>query len=120
MSNNVEHFDYIGDGRLYIRRGEARCLLAIYDHNEMAEGNWLDRLEDDGHLDGDKEANLLIESPWWYGERSGSEFDFLIEKLLPATTGYAQLYFVFESGELAGYEVNDGVVTEKDVKVTLE
>ncbi len=116
MSYNIDHSEYIGDGRLSIRRGDALCLLEVYDH-QLPEGCWLDDLD----LAGDLDEMLLINQFWWVGERSGSSsFDILIEHLLPETTGFAQIFLIWEGGDsINGIEVHDGVVTKKKVQVTL-
>jgi hypothetical protein len=113
MSNNCEHFYYIGEEQLSIRRGTAQSWSIVLE-DELPEGHFLQNL----NLSGDIEEMLLIERPTWYGQSSGTNYETLLN-ILDKTRGHAQIVLIWESSDITGLEVDEGVVVEKSVKFVL-
>lgn len=121
MSYNVDHAEYIGEGRLTISRSDREGLLAVHE-DELCECNFIDPYNEECCLvAGDDPDTWIIKRPWWYGEGSGRGVaDVLVKHILPLTKGHAQILLVWEGGDsITGLEVTDGVVVEREVIFTL-
>jgi len=114
MSYNIDHIEYLS-GKLTISRKVTGKLKRKYAR-EMAEGNFLDEIDEDA--DGPDDAP--IEKLWWYGEGSDHSYD-LFKTLLQSTKGTAVILLVWEGGDSqTALAIADGVVTEKKVKTVIE
>lgn len=120
MSYNC-HAEYLGDGRLRIRKSDLKKLAKRYDEYQgLAEINFV--VERDECIEpSDAADELIIQKLWWSGEGSGSCFDTLKDKVLTLTTGSAEILFTWEDGDShSGLIVNDGKVTEAEVVFALK
>lgn len=111
MSTNCNTLYIDGELRLSVQKFEEFKNL-----ERLPDGCFLNCPENCCHREGDE---MVITDPWWYGEGSGWSFDTLKETILPATTGKADLLFVWEGAEFSGLRVENGVVTEHDVELSL-
>ena len=112
MSYNITHTEYLGRGRLSIRRSEAARFRKRYK-DLLPETNFLDDIEEGRGF-------FEIEEPLWCGEGSGMAYD-LLPEILACTEGKALILFVWEGGDSqTGLEVKDGVVRTRGVKVEME
>lgn len=116
MSDNISHTTYIGDGKLSMSAGNARKFLK--SGHDFAEINFLEELIIP--KEAAKDDLFEIIEPWWCGEFSEYSLEYLFEKILPKTTGSADILVVWESGELTGVQVRGGVVTDCDVETRLK
>jgi hypothetical protein len=119
MSYNVDHTEYLpGEGRLSIRYGTALMLAKKYE-DELPENNFLNAVLKDEKSQTNLMALLEIDYLSWSGERSGHGID-LFKLLLKSTEGEASIFQVWEGGDsFRGYRVENGMVVEKDVEITL-
>jgi hypothetical protein len=118
MSYNVDTIEYIGDGRLSIRRGIAVGLQVTLEEERLLPDC---SLFEDLDLEGDPDEMLVLERLNWYGEGSGHCFDEgLVDCVLPATRGHAQFGVIWEGGDsITGLEVRDGVVVTRKAGLAL-
>lgn len=89
----------------------------------MPEGNFIDELLDkatDCLTEGLADAKVELVNFWWYGEGSGYAYDFLKETVAPLIHGKVEAILTWEGGDsFGGLRIEDGVVEECDVKMTL-
>jgi hypothetical protein len=118
MSESPMDFEFVhtfDTGDLTIRRGNAVALQVVYT-DELAEINLFDELD----LSGDPDVELPIYDVNWIGTGSGKHLDVLLRHILPETKGRAEVVMVVEGGEyFFGFEISNGVMTEKQVKLEL-
>lgn len=114
MSTNVS-VSYL-DGALFIDSGIARALLhSLGERGLLAECNFLDY----GLAEG--EGTVEIKNPAWHGEGSGRQLDTLLTKILPRTSGTADLLVTWEEGDwFTGIRVEAGVVTKHEIEMALD
>lgn len=73
------------------------------------------------HFEPDAEGYVNLRSAEWSGDWSGHCTDFLKEEVLPKVRGRIEFTFTWEAGDFfSGLIVEDGVVTECDVVMTLK
>lgn len=113
MSYNIDTVDYVS-GKLFITGTAAAEFLSM--DLDMPENNLLERI-----VPTNPQAQEITE-PWWNGEGSGSTYrDGTLHKILEKTTGHAALLFVWEGGDgMSALKVDNGVVTDGKVKITIE
>ena len=118
MSCNIDSSKYI-EGTLSIKRSDAERLYRKYDHvYGLPEGGPFDHIDIFGD---DPDAILEIKSWDWSGNLSGNAYDTSLPDILQHTVGKASLLFTWEGGDsVTGLSVDNGVVTQKKVKVVLE
>jgi|ERR1700722_2810497 len=117
MGYNVSSCGYL-NGKLSIDRAIAgRLYRKMRKENKLAECNLL---EDFADCEADESGTVsVIKHLWWCGCNSRDTEN--LEEILRHTTGSAEILLTWERGDsFSGYSVNDGVVTEKKVKHTLE
>jgi hypothetical protein len=62
----------------------------------------------------------IIDDLTWRGEGSGSSLSFLLEKVLPHTTGSIDFVVHWEGGGIEGFRVVEGDVSKRTVNLTLD
>lgn len=131
MSYNIDSVDTIS-GQLFLTPAAALALKIKIGESELPESNILDdsgflgegdegepQLDDDYYGE-DKENTPVAVKVSWSGTYSGRSYEHLVEKVLPATTGSADLIFYWEGGDsFSGLRVVEGVVTKHEVVMTL-
>lgn len=87
---------------------------------ELPEVHFMDDYDpDEDDPDDPDDDGFDIYDPIWYGEGSGRTID-VLRKVLEHTTGSIRFVMVFESGSTLGLIVDNGVVRDGVVKITVE
>ncbi len=111
MSRNIRRTEYLS-GMLYIDVGRAMFLDSAH-RKRLPESNFIEEAMSSGS------GIVALKKLRWSGEGSGREYE-LFKHLLTNTTGEAEIICTWDTGEVVGIHVKDGVVTEKTVRMVLE
>lgn len=115
MSYNSGHIEVlVCDAKML-----AKDIRRLAMNEEKAEGNLLAE-----HLDRESDADGYIAIDpkrfWWYGEGSGSSWDFFIKKVCPRIVGTIEAIVTWEDGDShTGLRIKDGKVTQPEVVMAL-
>lgn len=125
MSYNINSAEFIGPSTLTIGGADVRYLAESV--TDRPSSNLIDRIlrETSGITTGMRVPGLRLDDTaeypvkageLWRGEFSGSTYDALIEKVLPLTSGSADIVFTWEGGDsFTGIRVRNGIVTRHKV-----
>lgn len=111
-------------GHMTVLKCDAKILLKdlrrLSKCDDLAEGNFVDE-----HVgrEPDADGHVAIDPTrfWWYGEGSGSSWDFFIKKACPKIVGNLEAIVTWEDGDShSGLRIRNGKVTEPDVIMTLK
>jgi hypothetical protein len=118
MSYNIDSVDIVNGGPITISRADLDELWEdAEDSGEVPEVNLFDQGIDRADVDGKVQFESAI---WWSGEGSGGTFDRLVEHVLPAFDGDADLVICFEGGDsYEGLRLRDHKVTRHEVIMSL-
>lgn len=131
MAYNIDTAQFVGLSTLTIGGADVRAL--VEEHAEsLPANNLLDAILEKTagrhmgmsrvpglHLDDTKDYPIEA-SRLWSGEWSGNSYDVLVEKILPVTSGSADIILTWEGGDAhSGVRVRDGVVTKHKVVLAL-